>query len=418
MRKLLLTWLIALCAVPAFAVEFTSGDFKASIYGNIYADAFYTYSSSNASPIEYFSSLQTSNGQHSFGSYAFVGSSNFGVTMSYQNVSGTIEAGLGDPVRKFYLKYNINGQSDHYFLAGRDNNIAFYNYGQLSNDGQCMIDYGAVANKRRLQFRYGVKGFEVAVIIPQIGFGSGDDLAYKDSFGYAYQMTDINGNGVTDANGAPVMVADSIDSAKYMFNFLPRLELAYTLAKDNFNIKFFGSYGAYMYHNETASTYIDAFDKTAHMFYIGFGGYAELGKSFLNYVGYFGQNMYLSNAYGDYRTGISKTMLNPVSLIQQANGKYTIDIQDVLSAGGSIGYGYKAFDGKLVSQIGIGYSASFASHYANTDQNLGAFLNTQYFVTDWFSIVPELALIYNFSGANGEAQGYSVVAGLVAVLSF
>ena len=408
MRKLIFSWLMALCAVPVFAVEFTSGDFKANIYGNLYADAFYTYSSKEATPI--YSSTLIGGGQHSFGSYAFVGSSNFGVTMSYKNVSGTIEAGLGDPVRKFYLKYNINGQSDHYFLAGRDNNIAFYNYGQLSNDGQCMIDYGAVANKRRLQFRYGVRGFEIAIVMPQIGFGSGDDLAYKDSFEYSYQTT--------DASNTPFTAYDTIDSASYMFNFIPRLELAYTLSKDNFNIKFFGSYGAYMYHNENASEHIDAFDKTAHMFYVGFGGSANFGNSFLNYVGYFGQNMYLSNAQGDYRTGMSKIMLNPVSLIQQANGRYTIDINDIYSAGGSLGYGYKALDGKLVSQLGIGYSASFASHYADADQNIGAFLNTQYFVTDWFSIVPELALFYNLSGADGKAQGYSVVAGLVAVLSF
>lgn len=408
MRKLIFSWLMALCAVPVFAVEFTSGDFKANIYGNLYADAFYTYSSKEATPI--YSSTLIGGGQHSFGSYAFVGSSNFGVTMSYKNISGTIEAGLGDPVRKFYLKYNINGQSDHYFLAGRDNNIAFYNYGQLSNDGQCMIDYGAVANKRRLQFRYGIRGFEIAIVMPQIGFGSGDDAAYKDSFEYSYQTT--------DASNTPFTAYDTIDSASYMFNFIPRLELAYTLSKDNFNIKFFGSYGAYMYHNENASEHIDAFDKTVHMFYVGFGGSANFGNSFLNYVGYFGQNMYLSNAQGDYRTGMSKIMLNPVSLMQQANGRYTIDINDIYSAGGSLGYGYKALDGKLVSQIGIGYSASFASHYADADQNIGAFLNTQYFVTDWFSIVPELALFYNLSGADGKAQGYSVVAGLVAVLSF
>ncbi len=109
MKKLLLSCVIALLAVPAFAVEFTSGDFKANIYGNIYADGFYTYSSDKAEPL--FSSLSMSNGKHSFGSYAFVGSSNFGVTMSYQNVSGTIEAGLGDPVRKFYLKYNKIGRA-------------------------------------------------------------------------------------------------------------------------------------------------------------------------------------------------------------------------------------------------------------------------------------------------------------------
>ena len=401
MKKLLLSCMIALFAVPAFAVEFTSGDFKANIYGNIYADGFYTYSSKEATPL--FSSLQMSDGQHSFGSYAFVGSSNFGVTMSYQNISGTIEAGLGDPVRKFFLKYNINGKADHYILAGRDNNIAFYNYGQMSNDGQCMIDYGALANKRRLQLRYGIGGFEMAIIMPQIGFGSGDDKAYTDKL----IDTDVNGNELY-----------SMATSDYMFNYLPRLELAYTIANDNFNFKVFGSYGAYMYYNDTASENIDSFNKTAHMFYVGFGGQANFGNSFLNYVGYFGQNMYLSNAQGDYRTGFSKTALNPVSLAASNNGKYTIDINDIYSAGGSLGYGYKALDGKLVSQLGLGYSASFANHYTNADQNIGAFINTQYFVTDWFSIIPEVALLYNIDGANGQSQGFSVVAGLVAALNF
>lgn len=401
MKKLLLSCMIALLAVPAFAVEFTSGDFKANIYGNIYADGFYTYSSKEATPL--FSSLQMSDGQHSFGSYAFVGSSNFGVTMSYQNISGTIEAGLGDPVRKFFLKYNINGKADHYILAGRDNNIAFYNYGQMSNDGQCMIDYGALANKRRLQLRYGIGGFEMAIIMPQIGFGSGDDKAYTDKL----IDTDVNGNELY-----------SMATSDYMFNYLPRLELAYTIANDNFNFKVFGSYGAYMYYNDTASANLDSFNKTAHMFYVGFGGQANFGNSFLNYVGYFGQNMYLSNAQGDYRTGFSKTALNPVSLAASNNGKYTIDINDIYSAGGSLGYGYKALDGKLVSQLGLGYSASFANHYTNADQNIGAFINTQYFVTDWFSIIPEVALLYNIDGANGQSQGFSVVAGLVAALNF
>ena len=401
MKKLLLSCMIALLAVPAFAVEFTSGDFKANIYGNIYADGFYTYSSKEATPL--FSSLQMSDGQHSFGSYAFVGSSNFGVTMSYKNVSGTIEAGLGDPVRKFFLKYNINGKADHYILAGRDNNIAFYNYGQMSNDGQCMIDYGALANKRRLQLRYGIGGFEMAIIMPQIGFGSGDDKAYTDTL----LNTGVDGN-----------VLYSMDASKFMFNYLPRLELAYTIANDNFNFKVFGSYGAYMYYNDTASANLDSFNKTAHMFYVGFGGQANFGNSFLNYVGYFGQNMYLSNAQGDYRTGFSKTALNPVSLAASNNGKYTIDINDIYSAGGSIGYGYKALDGKLVSQLGLGYSASFADHYTNADQNIGAFINTQYFVTDWFSIIPEVALLYNIDGANGQSQGFSIVAGLVAALNF
>lgn len=408
MKKLLLSFMIALFAVPAFAVEFESGDFKANIYGNIFADAFYTYSSDKFEP--WFSSLRMSDGHHSFGSYAFVGSSNLGLTMSYQNVSGTIEAGLGDPVRKFYLKYNINGSSDHYVLAGRDNNIAFYNYGQFSNDGQCMIDYGALANKRRLQLRYGIKGFEMAIIIPQIGFGSGDDRAYKDSFDYRYNTGNLNDVG------NPIYAGSSIDSSDYMFNYLPRLELAYTIAQENFNFKVFGSYGAYMYYNDSASEAIDEFNKTAHMFYLGFGGQANIDKSFLNYVGYFGQNMYLNNSQGDYRTGNSGSALNPISFVNKG-GKYTIDIDNVYSAGGSLGYGYNAFDGKLVTQIGVGYSASWA-YKSSTDQNIGAFLNTQYFITDWFSIVPELAFFENLSNFSGSADGFAIIAGIVAYLSF
>lgn len=408
MKKLLLSFMIALFTVPAFAVEFESGDFKANIYGNIFADAFYTYSSDKFEP--WFSSLRMNDGHHSFGSYAFVGSSNLGLTMSYQNVSGTIEAGLGDPVRKFYLKYNINGSSDHYVLAGRDNNIAFYNYGQFSNDGQCMIDYGALANKRRLQLRYGIKGFEAAIIIPQIGFGSGDDRAYKDSFGYMYNTGEI------DDAGNAIYAGSSIDSSDYMFNYLPRLELAYTISKEAFNFKVFGSYGAYMYYNDTASENIDSFNKTAHMFYLGFGGQANIDKSFLNYVGYFGQNMYLNNSQGDYRTGNYSSALNPISFVNKG-GKYIIDIDNVYSAGGSLGYGYNAFDGKLVTQIGVGYSASWA-YKSSTDQNIGAFLNTQYFITDWFSIVPELAFFENLSNFGGSADGFAIIAGIVAYLSF
>ena len=103
----------------------------------------------------------------------------------------------------------------------------------MSNDGQCMIDYGALANKRRLQLRYGIGGFEMAIIMPQIGFGSGDDKAYTDSLGYVYSMDDGTGNMID--------VYDAINTSDYMFNYLPRLELAYTIAKETFNFKVLSS---------------------------------------------------------------------------------------------------------------------------------------------------------------------------------
>ena len=178
MQKILWVIIITLFSqYPLYAKEFIFGDFKTDIFGTLYVDGFYTYSSENFEPM--YSSMKIENGRHSFGSYAFAGSSKFGITLAYRNISGTIEAGISDPVRKFYLKYNIGGSANHYLLAGKDNNIAYYNFGQMSNDNQALIDYGTVSNMRRLQIRYGINGFEIAVIFPYIGFGASNDMAYK-----------------------------------------------------------------------------------------------------------------------------------------------------------------------------------------------------------------------------------------------
>lgn len=383
MRKFLLSMVMALCAVPVFAVEFAAGDFKANIYGLLLADGFYTYSSDT------FQSVAPE-----FGSMAFYGTSNIGVTMSYQNVSGTFEAGLFDPVRKFYLTYKIGGKDDHYVLVGRDNNLAYYYLGQLSNDTQGLIDYGTMAIRRKLQLRYGINGFELAIIIPYINFGVADDNAYVSTLSY--------GNG-----------AGSINARDYMINSLPRVEAAYNFRGENHNIKVYASYAAYVYQNETASAVLDSFDKVAHNFSVGFGGKINAGNSFIHLTGYFGQNLYLSSSIGGYFA--DSQFLNPVSLKANANGLYGIDIKNIYSAGGGIGYGYNALDGKLVPQVGVGYSANFADHYAETDQNVGAYVNLQYFINDWFSILPEVVFLKNISG---QTKGYSITAGMMAILAF
>lgn len=383
MRKFLLSMVMALCAVPVFAVEFAAGDFKANIYGLLLADGFYTYSSDT------FQSVAPE-----FGSMAFYGTSNIGVTMSYQNVSGTFEAGLFDPVRKFYLTYKIGGKDDHYVLVGRDNNLAYYYLGQLSNDTQGLIDYGTMAIRRKLQLRYGINGFELAIIIPYINFGVADDNAYVSTLSY--------GNG-----------AGSINARDYMINSLPRVEAAYNFRGENHNIKVYASYAAYVYQNETASAVLDSFDKVAHNFSVGFGGKINAGNSFIHLTGYFGQNLYLSSSIGGYFA--DSQFLNPVSLKANANGLYGIDIKNIYSAGGGIGYGYNALDGKLVPQVGVGYSVNFADHYAETDQNVGAYVNLQYFINDWFSILPEVVFLKNISG---QTKGYSITAGMMAILAF
>ncbi len=90
MKKVLFSLLSVLIALPAFAVEFTSGEFKANVYGDVYVDGFYTYNDENGKET------------HSFTNQSLVGSSRIGVTLGYGDISATFEAGISDPVRKYF----------------------------------------------------------------------------------------------------------------------------------------------------------------------------------------------------------------------------------------------------------------------------------------------------------------------------
>lgn len=405
MKKLLFVVLAVFCALPVYAgVEFSSGEFKAIVHGEMYADGFYTYGSETYSSTGA-SGFMVGNGQHSFGSMAFVGSSKIGVTMKFKNISGTFEAGLGDIVRRFFLKYNFGGKDDHYLLIGRENNLGYYLFGQVSNDGQSLIDYGNVTNRRRLQVRYGIKGFEIAAIIPKIGLNSlSDDAAYQDTS------------------------ADGTRPGDYIFPAMPRLEVAYTLNADTTTVKFYGSYGAYWYKNKNATATTESFDKTAHMFTVGFGGSTFVGPGFIHFAGHFGQNMYLNSTLGGYysATTVANNRLNPVSMVAGASGLQTIRVSDVYSAGAAIGFGHNFLDGKVVPQIGLGYNANFGPGFQRVDDTLGAYINTQVYVNSWFSIIPEVVLLHDLGGMTttndvstvNNNQGFAIVAGIMAVLSF
>ncbi len=381
MKKVLFSLIMALFAVPVLAVEFESGDFKANIYGEIYGDAFYTYSESNG---------ESSN---SFGSQAFVGSSLLGVELSYGNVSATFEAGLGDPVRKYFLTYRIGGSEDHYLVVGRDTTIAAYSFGMVSNDFQALNDLGTLADNRRLQIRYGLNGFELAVIIPSLGGAWNADNT--DDTGYKLSITDTEGN--------PLYT---------VFNVLPRIELAYTYATDALEFKVFGAYGAYMYSDNSKI----ASDKVFHSYNVGFGGQANFGNSFLQFTGWYGANLDLMDALSNYQSRtVSIDPLNnkKISMFLE-NGTKAENIQ---SAGVAIGLGH-TFNEKYTPQIGVGYTLNFGDGYEKMDDSLGAYLNCVIQINDWFAITPEIAYINKMQDSTGAKEGFDFIAGAMASVVF
>lgn len=381
MKKVLFSLIMALFAVPVFAVEFESGDFKANIYGEIYGDAFYTYSEGYG---------ENSN---SFGSQTFVGSSLLGIELSYGNVSGTFEAGLGDPVRRYFLTYRIGGAEDHYLVVGRDTTIAAYSFGMVSNDFQALNDLGTLADNRRLQIRYGLNGFELAVVIPSLGGAWNADNT--DDTGYKLSITDTEGN--------PLYT---------VFNVLPRIELAYTYATDALEFKVFGAYGAYMYSDNSKI----ASDKVFHSYNVGFGGQANFGNSFLQFTGWYGANLDLMDALGNYKSRVVSVQNNKISMFLD-DGVGVTKAENIQSAGVAIGLGH-TFNEKYTPQIGVGYTLNFGDGYEKMDDSLGAYLNCVIQINDWFAITPEIAYINKMQDSTGAKEGFDFIAGAMASVVF
>lgn len=382
MKKALFSLIMAFITVPAFAVEFENGDFKANIYGEIYGDAFY------------FNNHSSDTVTNTFGSQAFVGSSLLGVELSYGNVTGTFEAGLGDPVRRFFMTYRFGGSENHYIVIGRDTTIAAYSFGMVSNDFQALNDLGTLADNRRLQIRYGINGFELAVIMPSLGGGWNSDNT--DDTGYKLSAVDAN-----------------TDNALYTpFNVLPRVELGYTYTNDSLEFKVFGAYGAYMYsdNNKIAS------DKVFHSYNIGFGGQADFGNSFLQFTGWYGMNLDLMDSLANYKSRVVSIDSNTHKLSMFLEDGIT-KAENIQSAGMAIGLGH-TFNDMFTPQIGVGYTVNFGDGYVQMDDALGTYLNCIIQITDWFSITPEVAYIDYMQDSNGNKEGYEIRAGALAAVVF
>lgn len=380
MKKALFSLIMAFITVPAFAVEFENGDFKANIYGEIYGDAFY------------FNNHSSDTVTNTFSSQAFVGSSLLGVELSYGNVTGTFEAGLGDPVRRFFMNYRFDGSENHYIVIGRDTTIAAYSFGMVSNDFQALNDLGTLADNRRLQIRYGINGFELAVIMPSLGGGWNSDNT--DDTGYKLSKADTKGNALYTP-----------------FNVLPRVELGYTYTNDSLEFKVFGAYGAYMYsdNNKIAS------DKVFHSYNIGFGGQADFGNSFLQFTGWYGMNLDLMDSLANYKSRVVSIDSNThkLSMFLEDGTK----AENIQSAGMAIGLGH-TFNDMFTPQIGVGYTVNFGDGYAKMDDALGTYLNCIIQITDWFSITPEVAYIDYMQDSNGNKEGYEIRAGALAAVVF
>lgn len=370
MKNLIITLFILIIPQYVFALAYNAEDMEVKLYGTIYGDLFYSHGASSLLNNFYGTGSQT----NTITTNASFGSTKLGLNINYKKVEVNFEAGIPDPVRKFYFKYHIDRDNQNYILVGRDTNIAHYYFGQMSNDGQALNDYGSIISRRRMQIRYGIKGVEIALIIPYINFSNADDIAYtkKDKM------------------------------REYIFYQIPRIEVAYNYKTSNLYLKPFLSYGVYLY-NVNNNSYL------AHQYTIGLGGRNTADKFFIDYMLYFGQNMYLNSSYGGY-SGFA-LLVNPLNI---DNNK--IKINNYYSTGGGLGVGY--YYNKFLFQLGVGFNYNYNEKFINTQISAGSYINTRYYFSDIFSVLVEVAYLNNIYDVTKTNKGSALISGCMFILSF
>ncbi len=373
MKKIFLCLLWVFFYLTSYAFEYKNGDFKAKVFGELYVDLFYTYMY-DSDKISY-----------SFDEYAFTGSSALGIELSYKNISATFEAGMKDPVRKYFLTYNFNKSDNHFISIGKNENIAYYTFGEVSHNLGGLCDFGTLNDAtKRLQLRYGIKGFELALIIPSLA-GSWNEL-YNDDIGYK----------LGDENYTP-------------FYVIPRIETTYTYTLEDFRLKLYGAYGAYLYEDTTKI----AKDKVFHSYLFGVGGQADFGTSFFQFTVWYGANLDLMEALTNYENRSVKVVNGKMSMFLD-NGNMA---ENIGSFGAAIGMGHTFYD-KYTPQFGLGYTFNFGDGYNTIDDALGFYVNFVFQINEWLSITPELSYMDYMQTSNGNDDGYDIIAGAMVLLIF
>lgn len=159
-----------------------------------------------------------------------------------------------------------------------------------------------------------------------------------------------------------------------------------------------------------------ASDKVFHSYNVGFGGQANFGNSFLQFTGWYGANLDLMDALGNYKSRVVSVQNNKISMFLD-DGVGVTKAENIQSAGVAIGLGH-TFNEKYTPQIGVGYTLNFGDGYEKMDDSLGAYLNCVIQINDWFAITPEIAYINKMQDSTGAKEGFDFIAGAMASVVF
>lgn len=381
MKKLLLSILMVLMAVPAFAVNVYNtpeGD-KVDLYGSIRMAAAYQNS-------------QGFNGGSWAGiksdlDYSMFATSRFGMLFNVGKLFGNVEfnfnmdgsgaTSLG--FRQLYAGYNFDNGHKLTFgqktiLTGSSQYFSDYFFGDNSFAG-----FGVLSSVRRPTIVYSYYGLDIGFVVN------------TDAVGKAFTSKPAG-----PENTPPAVVYTPAES------YIPRFEIAYNFKATNFSGKVGGTYGLFTEKNAGKYKNIDAFHFVVVV-------QPKFGAGYLTATAFYGMNNALyatDKAVQIGGGGIGVTDVMP----QIIDGK----VINVQSAGVAVegGYNFNDFSGII---LGAGFQGNMSKRYYKTSTGVrdgryhdllsyGVYVQAPFKLNKYMKIIPAVGYFNSFYSNTTKAS--------------
>lgn len=412
MKKVLLTLIAVLMAVPAFAIEvYNNGeDTSVDIYGTVRGYVGYGHGF-NANESDNFL-------------YGVQGNSRVGVKLKVGNFSGQVELGANEQtvlgvsvsnavgLRQAWGAYSFGNAGT--LLAGKTDtptSMSGFSSDIMDTDGGLNGFGGTTTSTRRFQIAYQVMGLSIAIIEndmrANIGSVGGD---YFAGYEKKYVASGVDGDGnttytITDDTNKPIYNARYKDGGEV----IPRIAISYTYKNPSLIAKVGATYSALNGRLEGPLTDPDTRWTTIHAFGIVAGVKPTFmdGRMWLSVMARFGMNEHL---YGEAKTVANKgsqghSVFGIAPTVVNADGT----VYNVTRLSAVVELGYKAND-YIAAILGAGYQYTTldTSAFPNDINSYAVYLQAPYTVSKNFALIPQLSW-FSSTQAGGAEQNAVVL---------
>ncbi len=360
MRKLLVSLLLCILAVPAYAVEFKfNDDMSLDVYGEFKFRGFYEYKDTGTSIDNDF--------QLDIEDHSFIG---FGLTLS-EKLSLNAEIGarpfndsnFSTQLAQFYGTYKNDLGMEILFGKAWTSSDYFIG-GQVSLWDNALNDYGTLFPQQKPQLAVSWNGFKIALV----RVNTAEESALQNALGTGYKVKSV----------------------------IPRIDVDYNMDFANVNFKVFGAYLPFTIDKPNGDT------ENMNAMHAGFGGQATFGNLYLRATGFWGYN---ANIYG--------ALTRYTSVLVDNKGEF----QNTTTIGGAVLVGYNINEVSYV-EAGYGYNVSSNDAALKDDPAMAYFVNYSYWMNDYLKLTPEIAVMDDMKNNAGAEQGMFLLTGVQASIYF